>query len=130
MVGTVSVPAGAAPARWDGFQTPSGNIHCMYLPAGDPGYPAFLRCDILSGVNPEPSGDCSFDWTGASVRRRGRAQWWCGSDTVANPDYPVLEYGRAWQRNGIRCVSRRSGLRCENTREHGFKLSRAESRRF
>lgn len=122
-------PASAEPVRWRSFQTPSGNIHCRYEP-DSAFYKAFLRCDILSGVQPEPSGDCELDWTGAYVERRRRAHWLCGGDTVADGGNRVLGYGEVWKRNGIRCVSRETGLRCENRSDHGFKLSRAKSRRF
>lgn len=124
-----TAPASADPVRWRSFQMPSGNIHCWFQPAGD-GYPAYLRCDILSGLEPEPSGDCEGAWVGAYLQRRGRAHWLCAGDTVYMPDNRVLQYGQVWKRRGIRCVSRETGLRCRNTREHGFFLSRAESRRF
>ena len=41
------------------FQMPSRNIHCAYIPpaAGSRGA---LRCDILSGLRPEPKSACQL----------------------------------------------------------------------
>jgi hypothetical protein len=42
-----------------------------------------------------------------------------------------LRYGESVRRGRFRCRSRRSGMRCVNTRTgHGFALSRERVRRF
>ena len=42
------------------FQMPSGNIGCLF------GFRQ-LRCDILSGLEPEPTETCEFDWVGVDL---------------------------------------------------------------
>lgn len=99
------------------FQTPSGNVGCGF-------YAGVLRCDILSGLNPEPQGNCDLDWTGLALEANGDSAPVCAGDTVYNPDAPVLGYGSKWKRKGIVCTSRKTGLKCRNQRSHGFFLSR------
>ncbi len=96
---------------------PSRNIGCGFFEA--------LRCDILSGLNPPPTGACELDWTGLTLEPQGSAAPQCAGDTVFDPAAPVLEYGRTWSLAGITCESRETGLRCTNTVGHGFELARA-----
>ncbi|MFN2469882.1 MAG: DUF6636 domain-containing protein [Gaiellaceae bacterium] len=119
--------AGTAPLRSKTFRTPSRNIACaVYVIEGVPD----LRCDVLSGLRPEPSRRCDGDWTGASMRPRGRAGAVCAGDTVYDPRAPVLAYGRTWERSGFRCRSRHTGLTCANRSKHGFLLARERWRLF
>jgi hypothetical protein len=111
----------AAPSP--GFRMPSGNVGCV---AG----PGAMRCDILSGLRPEPRGRCELDWTGLTLSPTGRAQPACAGDTVFNPRFPVLAYGRTWTRAGFVCISRRTGLECRNRQRHGFVLAREGWRRL
>jgi hypothetical protein len=101
------------------FQTPSGNILCALERTTN-----LLRCDILSGLNPEPDRACEGDWTGLALSRSHRAKPICAGDTVADQSAPVLGYGETWQRRGRICTSRRSGLYCQNFSGYHFKLSR------
>ena len=119
--------AAAAPdAAFETFRTPSKNIACGY----SAGAPAFLRCDILSGLKPEPRRSCELDWTGASMRPTGRATASCAGDTVYDPRSRILAYGQTWRRGGFRCTSRTTGLTCTNRSGHGFFLSRQRWRLF
>jgi hypothetical protein len=115
----VAAPLRPASAALHGrhFNMPSGNIACGY-------FSGVLRCDIRSGLKPEPKRDCDVDWTGLAVEADGKAGPVCAGDTVADQDAKTLEYGSKWKRNGIVCKSRRSGLRCHNRKHHGFFLSR------
>jgi hypothetical protein len=99
------------------FQMPSRNIGCGF----DAGV---LRCDILSGLEPEPGGPCELDWTGIVLEAEGPASPQCAGDTIYEASAPVLAYGERWSRAGIACVSTRSGLDCR-AKGHGFKLARA-----
>jgi hypothetical protein len=45
---------------------------------------------------------------------------------VAGSSLPVLAYGNAVRFDGVVCVSRESGMRCENSQtRHGFNVARA-----
>ncbi len=114
---TAGPPAKAEPLKSKTFRTPSENIGCGFY-GGD------LRCDILSGLKPEPKGQCEGDWTGLSVPVEGKAGPVCAGDTVYDSSSPILEYGKKWKRKGIVCRSRKSGLTCRNEGDHGFFLSR------
>ena len=99
------------------FHIPSKNIDCAL-------FGGVLRCDIRSGLNPEPKKKCELDWTGLWLDHDGKAGPECAGDTVAMKGSPELAYGKKWRRKGIVCVSRTSGLRCHNRKGHGFFLSR------
>jgi uncharacterized protein DUF6636 len=107
------------------FQLPSKNIGCAYNAS-----PASLRCDIRSGLEPQPRRACELDWTGLELAPTGRARPTCAGDTAILPSAPVLAYGKTWRRSGIACRSRRTGLRCTNRSGHGFTLAREAWRTF
>ena len=113
---------GGAPP-FESFRLPSGNIGCMYATAS-----RVLRCDILSGLRPEPRRRCELDWTGITLAAAGRAAPQCAGDTAYDRRAPVLRYGRTWRRGAITCRSARDGLRCSNRRGRGFFLSRGRWR--
>jgi hypothetical protein len=100
------------------FQMPSKNIGCGF--ESD-----VLRCDILSGLQPEPSEPCELDWTGIVLEADGRVLPQCAGDTIYEASAPVLAYGETWSREGITCVSTASGLDCQSPAGTGFKLARA-----
>jgi hypothetical protein len=121
------LPASAS-ARFVFFQTPSHNVGCLYSTS-----PAYLRCDIRSGLKPPPSKPkgCTVDWTGGyQVGPTGRAHKVCAGDTVLSADSRVVPYGTTWRSGAFACKSRTSGLRCKNRSGHGFFLSRRHSYRF
>jgi hypothetical protein len=123
------VPASAS-AKFMFFQTPSHNIGCLYSSS-----PAYLRCDIRSGLKPPPRKPkgCTVDWTGGyQVGPTGRAHTVCAGDTVLSPGAPVIRYGTTWRgrRGAFTCKSKSSGLRCRNRSGHGFFLSKQHSYRF
>ena len=100
------------------FQMPSRNIGCA-LTEG------VLRCDILSGLRPEPAKRCQLDWVGLVLAPDGPAKPTCAGDTVYEAGAPILEYGGMWHGGSIWCESRRSGLSCFDPRsERAFDLSR------
>jgi hypothetical protein len=128
LAGLVAALALAGPAQrppFEFFRMPSGNIGCAFVARG-----ASLRCDILSGLRPEPRGRCELDWTGLNVAATGRARPTCAGDTAVDRRAPVLRYGRSWRRGGVTCLSRTIGLRCRNRAGHGFFLSRERWRLF
>jgi hypothetical protein len=121
------LPASAS-AKFVFFQTPSHNIGCVYQSS-----PAALRCDIRSGLKPQPSKPrgCTVDWTGGyQVAATGRAQKVCAGDTVLSSSARIVRYGTTWRGGPFTCKSASSGLRCKNRSGHGFFLSRQHSYRF
>jgi hypothetical protein len=123
----VAPAAGARQLTTKTFRTPSKNIACAFYPASITGRAVF-RCDLLSGLKPEPARHCDVDWTGASMGPRGKAGPTCAGDTVYDRSAPILAYGRTWSYGGIVCTSRSSGLTCRNRNSHGFFLSRSSWR--
>ena len=124
VVGTLAAAQSASAAV--SFHSPSGNIRCLIAAK------TFTRCDITArDWRPPPKPrSCEFDWGNTlEVGIRGRGRFGCVSDAI-DPGR-VLAYGEAIQRGRFRCRSRRSGMRCVNTRNgHGFALSRERVRRF
>ena len=118
------VPAQAQAVTF--FQSPSGNIGCAISKTG-------ARCDIAQKSwkpSPKPRS-CPVDWgNGLSVGRRGKGRFTCAGDTVLRMGRK-LAYGKTVRAGRFRCVSRRSQMRCVNSRNgHGFGLSRQRARRF
>jgi hypothetical protein len=115
--------------RFIRFQTPSKNIGCLYSPSLER-RPAYMRCDILSGLRPKPTASCELDWTGYTIQADSRARPTCAGDTVYDSKARILAYGKTWRQGPFRCISRRTGLHCTNATGHGFVLARARSRTF
>ena len=118
--------AASQPSVFVKFRMPSGNVGCT----GSLGAPSYLRCDILSGLRPEPKRPCPLDWTGFSIARTGPARAVCAGDTAYDTSARLLRYGATWKQGGFTCRSRRSGLRCTNRAGRGFVLARARSFAF
>lgn len=105
------------------FVMPSRNIACLYDSN-------VIRCDIFSGIKPEPTKACKFYWKGVRLNGTGSASFLCIIDTIYDPSAPVLKFGSTWRRGSISCRSSTRGLRCQNDIGHGFFLSRERSRRW
>ncbi|SIQ38462.1 hypothetical protein SAMN05880582_1011675 [Rhizobium sp. RU20A] len=103
----------------EAFQTPTGNIGCVYTPAGGSrvympadGGPE-LSCDI---VQPRYIR-ATLSARGPGVLSRNVSdQGCCGGF--------VLQYGETWTAGPFRCTSERTGLSCERHDGHGMFLSR------
>ena len=96
---------------------PSKNIGCAF-------YGGTLRCDILSGMVPEPTEGCPYDWVGITITTGGPAEPQCAGDTVYDKNAPTLAYGGTWKLSGITCKSSEAGLACSNGSGHKFTLAR------
>jgi hypothetical protein len=116
----------AANAKTEGFQTPTGNIHCAVYGNG-------LRCEISENtakLPPQPA-DCNLDWgnafgmsvTGASIRV-------CHGDTIKHGKHPVLGYGKTWLKDGYSCTSKKTGVTCINQDKKGWEISKTKQRLF
>jgi len=125
-------PSASSSSGLRGFQTPSRNIVCGGYTGSQP---AWLRCDISSGLRPKPSRPkgCEFDFAGTlTLTAKGRAAIGCVSDAVLpNPTKAhVLAYGKTWRYGPFKCRSTRKGLTCRNLKGHGFFLSRERWKRI
>ena len=126
------VMALAVKAPLPGVVTPSGNIHCFYVP-GPPGH---LLCDIhqaayLQQVQDYCMATDSLDWHGWEVYVGRRTRPVCSGGILYNsntsyPSFKTLPYGRTWQHGVFMCWSRFTGLTCRARAGggHGIFLSR------
>jgi hypothetical protein len=105
----------ATPAAW--FATPSRNVSC-FVNTGDA---HTVICHVISAKR-----DFILDATGGTADTPpGRLLGDPGDEIVA-----ALEYGKSVLADGVRCTSKKSGLRCESQDGSGFELSRAAQRTF
>lgn len=102
------------------FRSPSGNIGCR-IAAGE------ARCDVgeHTWTVPARPADCTGAWAaGAVVTGDAPGALTCATDAIGF-DGAVLGYGEAVRLDALTCVSRPSGVRCENAATlHGFTVSR------
>lgn len=110
-----------------GFKSPTGNIFCMIFEGN-------LRCDLLQNeakLPPHPK-DCDLDWGNAFGvgQSNQKAERVCAGDSVANPRYPILNYGKSISKEGFTCRSERTGMTCKNKFGRGFFLSRQKQTLF
>ncbi|MFB2553428.1 DUF6636 domain-containing protein [Ensifer soli] len=102
------------------FVLPSGNIGCVYTPAGgtDVYRPADggpeLACDRIEPV---------YVRAILSSTGRGRMDEAPGDQGCCAAG-PVLGYGEVWRAGPFSCLSERTGLTCSRADGHGFFLSR------
>ena len=116
---------------FEGFQTPSRNISCVVALGG--GLDPYMRCNIGRLDNPPPRpASCEYDWGHTiELTDAGPGSWACVSDAmVPDSGFVTLAYGSAWERGPFTCHSRVEGVRCTNSEERGFFLSRERQRFF
>jgi hypothetical protein len=99
------------------FRSPTGAIGCLCY--RDPHTPASVRCDTLNG------GDHAV-----IVHKAGMGRAIKVTDTVLDPEAPILAYGKKRSFGGITCRSRRTGMTCKNRAGHGFRVSREHRKVF
>ena len=112
-----------------GVATPSGNIHCFYVP-GPPGH---LLCDIHhASYAVREQKACAdragLDWHGWEVYATRRTAPVCSGGILYNsnkdvPRFTTLAYGKTWRFASFTCTSRVTGLTC-TARGHGIFISR------
>jgi hypothetical protein len=118
-----------APVPLPGVVTPSGNIHCFYVP-GPPGH---LLCDIhRASYNAREQSGCmarsGLDWHGWEVYATRKTVPVCSGGILYNsntgyPKYTRLAYGKTWRFASFTCTSQVTGLTC-SARGHGIFISR------
>ena len=118
-----------------GVVTPSGNIHCFYVP-GPPGH---LLCDIHQAAyaTREQNGcqaRTGLDWHGWEVYVNRKTVPVCTGGILCNsnrdvPRYTRLAYGRTWHFAHFTCTSRSTGLTCTGggTKKSQRSCSRAKT---
>ena len=112
-----------------GVVTPSGNIHCFYVP-GPPGH---LLCDVHHATYAvrEQAGcmaRAGLDWHGWEVYTTRKTVPVCSGGILYNlnrdvPRFTTLAYGRTWRFASFTCTSRVTGLTCSGG-GHGIVISR------
>jgi len=117
-------------AALPGVATPSGNIHCFYVPAK----PAHLLCDVHhAAYNRREQDGCmaraGLDWHGWELAASTRAQPVCTGGILYNsnrntPVFTTLAYGKRWHFAAFTCTSRLTGLTCTTSKGHGLFISR------
>jgi hypothetical protein len=113
----LAAPA-SAQAVYRDFRSPTGKLGCAFY--RDAHTPRQVRCDWQGG------GDHAV-----MVPARGPARAIDVTDTVRNPEAPVLAYGRSTRFGALRCTSRRRGITCRSLRSgHGFFVSVETVRMF
>ena len=123
-VAVFAAPASASATSIVAFKSPSGSIHCIYSTAV--GSASRVRCDVDydTRFRRRPAG-CMGDYGRSfEVTSRGRGRATCVTDSTNVPGASVLRYGTSRRFGAITCTSRQTGLRCYNTRGHGFFLAR------
>ena len=134
LVGVALVTAGVAGSATNlpGFRSPSGNISCLLVP----GPPSNVQCQIARSdyaqrlqarcLGPNGSG---VDWHGFTLTANKPATIVCSGGILYNPAtqlprYVTLPYGKSWRRGAFTCLSRVTGVTCENKTGHGLFVSR------
>lgn len=101
------------------FQSPTGNIGCVYIPAGgtavyqSPSGGAELQCDRVA---PTYVRVTMYEHGTATILNAVGDAGCCGGE--------MLGYGQRWSQGPFSCTMSDSGLSCSNADLHGFSLSR------
>jgi hypothetical protein len=109
----------APPGQLVEFQLPSGNIGCVYVPAGGtavyqtPDGRAELACDRVAPTYVR----LVMSETGPAALQENLGEAPCCSGET-------LAYGATWTQGPFTCQSAESGLTCANGDGHRFALSR------
>jgi len=103
-----------------GFNSPSANIACAIDKD-------FARCDIRRRSwkpPPKPAG-CESDYgQGIAINPGAQPDFTCAGDSMFGAK-GRLAYGEGIQAGVLRCVSRRTGITCQDTESgRGFSISR------
>ena len=103
------------------FMAPSGNIACIYTPAG--GTEVYQTADggaELSCDRNEP------DYVRIVLPEAGPAQI-VATDERSCCSGEVIPYGDRWMDGPFICDVTEAGVRCASTEDHGFTLSRTQA---
>lgn len=101
------------------FRSPTGNLQCALLPAGDFPY-------LLGNTGPDVA--CvRFDPDEAVVLLNGNRPAMVAEDEFAWPEgVQVLPYGQSVSVEGIFCMSTKAGMDRTSRSGYGFRISRTD----
>jgi hypothetical protein len=134
LVLVASAPASAT--NLPGFQSPSGNISCLFIPSTSGGAPATILCklahaDYAKALQARCIGatGSGVDWHGFVLTAARKGAVSCSGGILYNPDtqhptYITLAYGKTWRQKMFSCTSQLSGVGCSNPHGHGMFISR------
>lgn len=108
------------------FQTPTGNIQCVFEAGGEEQVP-YVECLVFEAAwSVQEDPNCEFDWVGTELSLSDDASvGTCRSDTFIQEDPPTLDYGQGWSAGPLACMSRQDGVTCSNSDTgHGFRAAR------
>ncbi len=114
-----------SPNGYTMFSMPSGNVDCVFTPAG--GSKVYQPLDggpELSCDRRDPSY-VNLTMTPKRVARTNNP----GEQSCCSVDNP-LPYGKTWAKDGFTCESAQTGLTCRRSDGHGFSISRAAIKQF
>lgn len=108
------------------FSMPSGNVNCVFTPAG--GSTVYKSADgsaELSCDREAPSyvRVTMTETSAVTIETKVSDQGCCSTD---NP----LAYGEEWKRGPFACESKQSGLTCRRSDGRGFSVARAGVTKF
>ncbi len=114
------------------FKTPSNNIYCIAW-RDKVANTAEMQCEMteITAKIPANPKDCNLDYGYRfGMSQRGKAERGCYGDTIKNPNYKTLAYGKTWKAGGFTCDVTTARLRCVNLDKRGFELSKAVQKFF
>ena len=114
------------------FKTPSNNIYCVAWRDKIAGS-VEMQCELAQNTAKIPTQpkDCQLDWGNRfGMSERGKAERVCHGDTIQNPNYKTLAYGKVWKVAGFTCDVSTARLRCVNLDKRGFELAKASQKLF
>jgi hypothetical protein len=130
IIALLATVTGAAYAQdTAGFQSPSKDISCLVFPDGNK---SAIRCDSAAmETKPKRPANCDLEYGQAFMMdAKGGAERICYGDALTDKPLPIVAYGETWQRGGITCTVKQTGVTCFNADRHGFSLSRAKQELF
>lgn len=123
---TTTSPAGVSSVA---FRSPSGNIVCKV--AGNEAVCAITEFSYTPSSAPASCADSQGWGHVVGVDGSAGASFVCADNQPADPNSPVLAYGRGVLVGRMACGSTQGGVRCANRdTRHGFLISREQVRLF
>jgi hypothetical protein len=114
-----------------GFKSPSGNIRCVLTSSDEYEISEPVLACSMNKVDHETFGKCG-DFGARNFllfASAGSPGMDCGMAKSLD-ELPMLNYGSSWSAAGFKCLSKKTGINCQNSHGDGFNLSKTEQRVF